>query len=205
MSNRCWIAAKSTPEGGRARWIRGWGPGGLCLIAPSQIWWNLGVRLFDLPGKHQKFRGEFRQNFPRNFISKFASFFGNFIQQKGGVNLSLFIFYFFRVFSLRGISFFLSIFQDRPSAEHSSWWIFILRAWILSWIFVWVFSVHFLGPSFPLNEFGQSKQKSTAKFTTKSLPNPGMWWKTASDNPLCRKRGPIFPFFSKDLGGSVGM
>ena len=34
---RCQIDAKSTPEEGRARWIRGWGPGGLCLINPSQI------------------------------------------------------------------------------------------------------------------------------------------------------------------------
>ena len=29
MSNRYWIDAKSTPEEGRARWIRGWGPGGV--------------------------------------------------------------------------------------------------------------------------------------------------------------------------------
>ena len=36
MSNRCWIDANSTPEEGRARRIRGWGPGGLCLINPSQ-------------------------------------------------------------------------------------------------------------------------------------------------------------------------
>ena len=33
---RCRIDAKSTPEEGRARRIRGWGPGGLCLINPSQ-------------------------------------------------------------------------------------------------------------------------------------------------------------------------
>ena len=32
--NRCRIDAESTPEEGRARWIRGWGPGGLCLINP---------------------------------------------------------------------------------------------------------------------------------------------------------------------------
>ena len=32
MLNRC----QSTPEEGRARRIRGWGPGGLCLISPSQ-------------------------------------------------------------------------------------------------------------------------------------------------------------------------
>ena len=38
MSNRCWIDAKSTPEEGRARRIRGQGPGGLCLINPSQVW-----------------------------------------------------------------------------------------------------------------------------------------------------------------------
>ena len=34
---RCRIDAKSTPEEGRARRIRGWGPGGLCLINPSQM------------------------------------------------------------------------------------------------------------------------------------------------------------------------
>ena len=34
MSNRCWIDAKSTPEVVRARQIRGWGPGVLCLINP---------------------------------------------------------------------------------------------------------------------------------------------------------------------------
>ena len=39
MSNRCRIDAKSTPQKGRARWIRGWGPGGLCLINPSQELW----------------------------------------------------------------------------------------------------------------------------------------------------------------------
>ena len=33
---RCRIDAKSTPEEGRARRIRGWGPGGLCLKSPSQ-------------------------------------------------------------------------------------------------------------------------------------------------------------------------
>ena len=37
MPNRCWIDAKSTPEEGKARRIRGWGPGGLCLINPSQL------------------------------------------------------------------------------------------------------------------------------------------------------------------------
>ena len=60
------------------------------------------------------------------------------------------------------------IHQDCPSAKHSSWWIFILRAWILSWIFA-----EFLGPSVPLNERQKiHTQKSTAKFTTKSLQNP---------------------------------
>ena len=38
ISNRCWIDTKSTPEEGRARQIRGWGPGGLCLKATSQNW-----------------------------------------------------------------------------------------------------------------------------------------------------------------------
>ena len=38
MSNRCWSDAKATPEEGKARWIRGWGLGGLCLINPSQPW-----------------------------------------------------------------------------------------------------------------------------------------------------------------------
>ena len=33
--NRCRIDAESTPEEARARRIRGWGPGGLCLISPS--------------------------------------------------------------------------------------------------------------------------------------------------------------------------
>ena len=37
MSNRSWIKAKSTPKEGRARRIRGWGPGGLCLLNPSQV------------------------------------------------------------------------------------------------------------------------------------------------------------------------
>ena len=37
MSIRCRIDAKSTPEEGRARRIRGSGPGGLCLISPSQL------------------------------------------------------------------------------------------------------------------------------------------------------------------------
>ena len=36
MSNRCRIDAKSTPEEGKARQIRGCGRGGLCLISPSQ-------------------------------------------------------------------------------------------------------------------------------------------------------------------------
>ena len=37
MSNQCWIDAKSTPEKRRrARRIRGWAPGILCLINPSQ-------------------------------------------------------------------------------------------------------------------------------------------------------------------------
>ena len=40
-------------------------------------------RLFDLPGKHEKFRGKFGENFG-NFVSNFATFFGNFVQQKGG-------------------------------------------------------------------------------------------------------------------------
>ena len=31
------------------------------------IWWKLGLRLFDLPGKRQKFRGEFRDKFQQNF------------------------------------------------------------------------------------------------------------------------------------------
>ena len=35
MSNRCQIDTKSTPDEGRARRIRGWGLGGLCLINPS--------------------------------------------------------------------------------------------------------------------------------------------------------------------------
>ena len=51
------------------------------------IWWNSGVRLFDLPRKHQKFRGEFRGKFRQNFRKlrfKFHIFFGNFVQQKGG-------------------------------------------------------------------------------------------------------------------------
>ena len=34
--NRCWIDAELTSEEGRARQIRGWGLGGLCLINPSQ-------------------------------------------------------------------------------------------------------------------------------------------------------------------------
>ena len=38
MSNQCRIDTKSTPEEGRARRIRGWGRGGLCLINPSQPW-----------------------------------------------------------------------------------------------------------------------------------------------------------------------
>ena len=54
------------------------------------IWWNLGIRLFDLPGKHQKNRGEFRGKFRQNVQKlrfKLRMFFvGNFVQQKGGVN-----------------------------------------------------------------------------------------------------------------------
>ena len=38
MSNWCCIDAKSTLEEGRARRIRGWGLGGLCLINPSQFY-----------------------------------------------------------------------------------------------------------------------------------------------------------------------
>ena len=38
MSNQCRIDAKSTPDEGRARRIRGWGLGWLCLINPSQSW-----------------------------------------------------------------------------------------------------------------------------------------------------------------------
>ena len=38
MSSRCRIDAKSTLEEGKARRIRGWGPGGLCLINPSQVY-----------------------------------------------------------------------------------------------------------------------------------------------------------------------
>ena len=34
--NRCRIDAKSTPQEGKARAIRGWGPGPECLIKPSQ-------------------------------------------------------------------------------------------------------------------------------------------------------------------------
>ena len=34
---RCRIDVESTPEEGKARRIRGWGPGGLCLISPSQV------------------------------------------------------------------------------------------------------------------------------------------------------------------------
>ena len=42
--NRCRIDAKSTPEEGRARRIRGWGLGRLCLINPSQIYFpNISV------------------------------------------------------------------------------------------------------------------------------------------------------------------
>ena len=46
MSNRCWIDAKSTPEEGKARRIRGWGPGGLCLKSPSQIYDHRSNSLF---------------------------------------------------------------------------------------------------------------------------------------------------------------
>ena len=53
------------------------------------IWWNLGVRLFDLPGKHQKIQGEFRGKILEKFQKlrfNFRVFFGNFVQQKGGVD-----------------------------------------------------------------------------------------------------------------------
>ena len=53
MSNRCWIDAKLTPEEGRARRIRGWGQGGLCLINPSQykakLWINIWLETLDFP------------------------------------------------------------------------------------------------------------------------------------------------------------
>ena len=42
------------------------------------IWWDLGVRLFHLPGKHQQFRGEFRGKFRQHFRKlrfKFRVFF----------------------------------------------------------------------------------------------------------------------------------
>ena len=38
MSNRCQIDAKLIPEEGKAMWIRGWGPGGLCQISPSKVY-----------------------------------------------------------------------------------------------------------------------------------------------------------------------
>ena len=34
------INVELTPEEGRERRIRGWGPGSLCLINPSQVWWE---------------------------------------------------------------------------------------------------------------------------------------------------------------------
>ena len=160
----------------------------------------------------------------------------------------------------------LEIVQDCPSAEHSSWWIFIPRACILSWISAWIFSVDFEG-AFPMciwtvssrwclenwqggspdrvlktrftpsessaghglppqrapkqcpakgvrrvlwgfvsrhglldmvkkhmafRSFRKSTEKSTAKFTTKSLQHSRMWWKMASQSPLCKKRCPKF-------------
>ena len=47
MSSRCWTDAEPTPEEGRARRIRGWGPGGLCLINPSQFYVMRTLVLWD--------------------------------------------------------------------------------------------------------------------------------------------------------------
>ena len=51
MSN---VDAESTPEEGRARRIRGWGPGGLCLINPSQPYHCWGPKKTN---KHKQLRG----------------------------------------------------------------------------------------------------------------------------------------------------
>ena len=50
MSNRCRIAMpESAPEEGRARRIRAWGRGGLCLINPSRMNYCVTVRHFLRP------------------------------------------------------------------------------------------------------------------------------------------------------------
>ena len=49
MSSRCQIDVKSTREERTARRIRGWGPGGLCLISPSQLLFCFSLFLFCRP------------------------------------------------------------------------------------------------------------------------------------------------------------
>ena len=57
--------------------------------------------------------------------------------------------------------------QDCPWAEHSSWWLFILRAWILSWIFMWIFSVDFEGAFRPFKRCTENHREIHCKVHAK--------------------------------------
>ena len=71
-------------------------------------------------------------------------------------------------------------------AEHSSWWIFILRAWISSWIFVW-----FLGDFLPFKRRTENPQRNSQQNSQQERGAGVIWVLQAQKHEFSRPLGPV--------------